>query len=118
MWDALGRMFREQGAGGREELKQLQTEALRAPPCTVPLGISAPSTSSTIRLIASQTPHPGREGAVGLVHRPACRKKAGWRQRLGTTPSFHHLWAKRLPDRAEEGSAAEPPASRTRQVGV
>lgn len=32
MWDALGRMFREQGAGGREELKRLQTEALPAPP--------------------------------------------------------------------------------------
>lgn len=65
------------------------------PPLHSPLAaVSAPSPSTAIRLIASQTPHPGREGAVGPVRRPGCRRKAGWRQRLGTAPSLHHLWAK------------------------
>ena len=89
-----------QGAGcwGQGRAEEAADRGPPSPSLNSPLGdLAGPSLSTTIRLIASQTPHPGRELAVGLVHRPGCRKKASWQQRLGTMPSLHHLWAKWLP---------------------
>lgn len=86
-----------QGAGcwGQGRAEAAADRGPPSPSLHSPLAaLSAPSPSTTIRLIASQTPHPGREGAAGPVRRPGCRRKAAWRQRLGTAPSLHHLWAK------------------------
>lgn len=63
------------------------------PPCSQPL---------TIRLIASQTPHPGWGGRR---HTPLVRSgRGGWRQWLGTEPFLYHLWAKE--GGGEQGRAA------------
>ena len=86
VWEASGRALREQVAEGKGERKRQQTEPLWAL-CAVPRAPSAHSTSTTIRLIASQTPHPGRAGAAGQAAEGSEAGGRGWAPRHISTTS-------------------------------